>query len=70
MEQYQHHPSNRVSQPIKQPIKQPVGPSIAEQQLMAVVQRLSTLVEQQARQVRRLENDVQQLREAIVRSSS
>lgn len=70
MEQYQHQPSNRVSQPIKQPIKQPVGPSIAEQQLMAVVQRLSTLVEQQARQVRRLENDVQQLREAIVRSSS
>ena len=66
MEQYQHHPSNRVSQPIKQP----VGPSISEQQLMAVVQRLSTLVEQQARQVRRLENDVQQLREAIVRSNS
>ena len=66
MEQYQHHPSNRVSQPIKHP----VGPSIAEQQLMAVVQRLSTLVEQQARQVRRLENDVQQLREAIVRSNS
>lgn len=65
MEQYQHHAVARTPQQAKQL----TGPSITEQQLMAIVQRLGSLVEQQAKQIRRLENDVQQLRESVVRTS-
>lgn len=65
MEQYQHHTVARTTPQTKQL----TGPSITEQQLMTIVQRLGSLVEQQAKQIRRLENDVQQLRESVVRSS-
>jgi len=65
MEQYQHHTVARTTPQAKQL----TGPSITEQQLMTIVQRLGSLVEQQAKQIRRLENDVQQLRESVVRTS-
>ena len=61
MNQYQHTSSNRKPQPIKEDTT-----SYAEQQLMETVRRLALLTDQQGRQIRRLETQLEQLRESMI----
>ena len=61
MNQYHHTPSNRKPTPIKEE-----KASYAEQQLMETVRRLALLTDQQGRQIRRLETQLEQLRESVV----
>jgi hypothetical protein len=61
MNQYQHTSSNKRTAPIKEE-----SVSYAEQQLMETVRRLALLTDQQGRQIRRLETQLEQLRESMV----
>ena len=61
MNQYQHTPLAQRPLPIKEE-----KISYAEQQLMETVRRLALLTDQQGRQIRRLETQLEQLREAMV----
>ena len=61
MNQYQHTSSNRKPLPIKEE-----KVTYAEQQLMETVRRLALLTDQQGRQIRRLETQLEQLRESMV----
>ena len=48
-------------------MKTAVGPTLAESQLMDIVRRLSLLSEQQSRQIRRLESELDQVKETVNR---
>jgi hypothetical protein len=61
MNQYQHTPVTKRPLPIKEE-----SVSYAEQQLMETVRRLALLTDQQGRQIRRLETQLEQLRESLV----
>jgi len=61
MNQYHHTPSNRKPLPIKEE-----KVTYAEQQLMETVRRLALLTDQQGRQIRRLETQLEQLRESMI----
>ena len=61
MNQYQHTPLAQRPLPIKEE-----KISYAEQQLMETVRRLALLTDQQGRQIRRLETQLEILREAMV----
>ena len=61
MNQYHHSPVAKRPLPIKEETT-----SYAEQQLMETVRRLALLTDQQGRQIRRLETQLEQLRESMV----
>jgi hypothetical protein len=61
MNQYQHTALNKRPAPIKEE-----KATYAEQQLMETVRRLALLTDQQGRQIRRLEIQLEQLRESMV----
>jgi len=61
MNQYQHSPVAKRPTPIKEE-----RATYAEQQLMETVRRLALLTDQQGRQIRRLETQLEQLRESMV----
>ena len=63
MEQYRY---TGVKPRVQAQTKQP-EPTLAESQLMDIVRRLSLLSESQARQIRRLENELQQVKETVNR---
>lgn len=61
MKQYQQP---AVKPTVTAPIQSTV-PTLTEQQLIALVNRLNAITEQQSRQIRRLENDIIIIRESI-----
>lgn len=61
MKQYQQP---AVKPTVTAPIHSTV-PTLTEQQLIALVNRLNAVTEQQSRQIRRLENDIIIIRESI-----
>ena len=61
MNQYHHTSSNKRPAPIKEE-----SVSYTERQLMETVRRLALLTDQQGRQIRRLETQLEQLRESMV----
>lgn len=61
MKQYQQ---TAVKPTVTAPIHSTV-PTLTEQQLIALVNRLNAITEQQSRQIRRLENDIIIIRESI-----
>lgn len=63
MEQYRYTGEKKA---VRAPIKT-AGPTLAESQLMDIVRRLSMLSEQQARQIRRLESELDQVKETVNR---
>jgi hypothetical protein len=63
MEQYRYTGEKRALRPMKTA----VGPTLAESQLMDIVRRLSLLSEQQSRQIRRLESELDQVKETVNR---
>lgn len=66
MQQYQQTPVTRTT---KSNIVQPAAPTMTEQQLVALVQRLNSITEYQSRQIRRLENDIIVLKEHVSRNN-
>lgn len=63
MEQYRY----TGEKPSVNPLIKTAAPTLAEAQLIDIVRRLSILSEQQARQIRRLENELDQVKDTLNR---
>ena len=63
MEQYRY----TGAKPRVHTVNKTAEPTLAESQLMDIVRRLTLLSESQARQIRRLENELQQVKDTVNR---